>query len=139
MDLLDITTTLEPEKQLKQVNAAFIDAQFAQSNIQGYEIHCGVSTVNEMALVRINRTPNSKITEGAINSDNNVLGTYLHGLFDNPEASNALLTWAGLTTNQSVNLEDIREQQLERLADCLEKTLDPVFVQNLTASSVQPC
>jgi len=62
--------------------------------------------------------------DGLINTDNNVIGSYLHGLFDTPEAANALLRWAGLKQSNAPDLDQIRERQLDRLASCLEETLD---------------
>jgi hypothetical protein len=34
--------------------------------------------------------------DGAVSADQQVMGTYLHGLFDHPQACQAILQWAGL-------------------------------------------
>ena len=52
------------------------------------------------------------------------MGTYLHGLFDNPVACNALLQWAGLNNAEGIELNTHREMQLNRLADTIESSLD---------------
>jgi len=141
--LLDITTTLEPEKQLKQVSGKFIVNGFNDIQIQGYEIHCGISHANNkldelIALNTDNATDNkNQRNDGFINQDNNVLGTYLHGLFDQPEACNQLLSWAGLSNRSAVNLNQIREQQLDRLADCLHEHLDNNFWSALEVQTQQ--
>jgi adenosylcobyric acid synthase len=47
----------------------------------------------------------------------------VHGIFDSPEACDALLAWAGLREAGAVDLAALREASLERLADCLESEL----------------
>jgi adenosylcobyric acid synthase len=61
--------------------------------------------------------------DGAVSIDKQVIGSYLHGLFDHPESLQALLQWAGLEQAQRVDLEQLREASLERLADTLEQHL----------------
>jgi adenosylcobyric acid synthase len=128
--LLETTTVLHPEKQLKRVSGEFTNLQMNKSMVNGYEIHCGITTATE-------RDPRTLIEfsdgrpDGLINQDDSVLGCYLHGLFDTPAAANALLKWAGLESDQAADLEIIREQQLERLADCLEECLDVTFINTL--------
>ncbi|WP_423153051.1 cobyric acid synthase [Shewanella algae] len=65
-------------------------------------------------------------SEGLLSEDNQILGSYLHGLFDSPEACELLLTWAGMTAPQghAVDINQQRQQQLDRLADVLEQHLD---------------
>ena len=128
--LLDITTDLEPEKQLKKVAGKMIAQGFNNIDIQGYEIHCGVSRANTPLTKLLSLTPDETSNaqyDGFINDDNNVLGTYLHGLFDSPAACNQLLSWAGLESHTATNLDSLREQQLDRLAHCLHENLDASF------------
>lgn len=127
-DLLDMDTVLKPEKQLKRVSGNLIAEGFEDVSIQGYEIHCGISTANA-PLHHLIELHDGKISnkDGFINQDNNVLGTYLHGLFDQTQTCNQLLSWAGLKTHAANNIDDIREQQLDRLADSLEQHLSPKF------------
>ena len=91
LGLLDMTTNLEQHKQLRQVRGTL---SLTGDNIEGYEIHCGVSSGT--ALNSPVATMDDGRTDGAISADNQVLGTYLHGLFDHPDSSAALLAWAGL-------------------------------------------
>ncbi|WP_422067047.1 cobyric acid synthase [Shewanella algae] len=65
-------------------------------------------------------------SEGLLSEDNQILGSYLHGLFDSPEACELLLAWAGMTAPQgrTVDINQQRQQQLDRLADVLEQHLD---------------
>lgn len=115
---LEMETTLEQTKQLKQIagHLAFADAQVA-----GYEIHMGVTTgtaLNTPALHLENRP------EGAMSPDMQIAGTYLHGLFDHKEACAAWLAWAGLQTEQHFDYEQLKNDELNRLADCVEQHLD---------------
>lgn len=119
LGLLEMTTDLEQHKQLRQVQGTL---SLTGGAVEGYEIHCGASTGK--ALERPVATLNDGRSDGAISADNQVLGTYLHGLFDHPDSSAALLAWAGLETTQVVDQREIRETQLNRLAAELEEHLD---------------
>jgi adenosylcobyric acid synthase len=60
---------------------------------------------------------NEERAEGARSADDQILGTYLHGLFDTPQACAALLRWAGLPDVAPLDLAQLREQSLDRIAD----------------------
>jgi len=62
--------------------------------------------------------------EGARSEDDRILGTYLHGLFDTPQALNLVLRWAGLHDALPLDVAAQREAALDRLADTLEEHLD---------------
>ena len=89
------------------------------------------SKLEPLASIDTNEQQDRISHDGFINSDNNVLGTYLHGLFDNVNACKQFLTWAGLDSDNSVDLNKVREQQLDRLADCLREHLDDTFWDGL--------
>ncbi|MFP3344668.1 cobyric acid synthase CobQ, partial [Halomonas sp. SIMBA_159] len=84
-----------------------------EAKVDGYEMHNGVS--EGPALSRPLFDVGTHF-DGAISEDGQVMGTYLHGLFDNPEACQALLTKLGLDKAGSVDYNAHREQALERLA-----------------------
>ena len=116
---LDLGTTLLPDKQLRNVRGRLAIAEAA---VQGYEIHQGVS--DGPGLARPALWLEDGRPEGAVSPDGQVLGTYVHGLFDAPEALAALLRWAGLSAVQPLDRAALREASLERLADTLESALD---------------
>jgi len=62
--------------------------------------------------------------DGAISADNRIAATYLHGIFDTPEACAALLEWAGLSNAKALDYPALREASLDRLADTLGQALD---------------
>ena len=118
LSLLDMQTTLEAEKQLVQVAGRLA---LNHAAVSGYEIHMGVSSgpaLESHAVVLEGRT------DGAMSADGQVLGTYLHGLFDQAEACDALLAWAGLDAPVSQDYFALRETHIDRLADALEQHLD---------------
>jgi adenosylcobyric acid synthase len=90
------------------------DAESRGAAVVGYEIHMGVS--NGAALAR----PAFEIDgrgEGACSEDGQILGSYLHGLFDQASACAALLRWAGLHSDAAVDASALREASLDRIAD----------------------
>lgn len=119
LGLLEFDTELAPEKQLANV-AGRLEPDGAA--VTGYEIHMGVS--RGPALDRPLAWLADGRAEGARSADGLVLGSYLHGLFDHPEAQAALLDWAGLPGAAAVDLAARREADLHRLADALEAHLD---------------
>jgi adenosylcobyric acid synthase len=133
--MLNTSTTLHPEKQLERVTGSLLSDSLDSVTVKGYEIHCGITHETGDHLSPLLRLDNGK-SDGLVSTDNSVMGTYLHGIFDTPEAATALLKWAGLESTQAADLDAIRENQLERLADCLEENLDSAFLGSLKNSSI---
>ncbi len=127
LGLLDMETTLTLQKRLDRVEGRLV---IGGARVTGYEIHMGVS--NGAALAR-SALHFDKGQEGALSEDNQILGTYLHGLFDHPEACAALLCWAGLTAPQVPDYGQLREMHIDRLADALEQHLDMKQIGQLLA------
>ncbi|MNR45625.1 hypothetical protein D3C85_1644930 [compost metagenome] len=48
------------------------------------------------------------------------MGSYLHGLFDHPDACQTLLHWAGMGNATGVDLAALREASIVRLAEASE-------------------
>ncbi|MDH4133980.1 MAG: cobyric acid synthase [Gammaproteobacteria bacterium] len=126
---LDMTTTLEQEKQLRRVEGKLtIDA--AASAVTGYEIHHGVTEGTALTRPLVNLAGRN---DGAISDDGHILGTYLHGLFDAPAACAALLKWAGLKEAAAFDYPALREQGIDRLADAVAEHLDIARIEALLA------
>ncbi|CAN5859262.1 cobyric acid synthase [soil metagenome] len=114
LGLLDITTELTQEKRLQQVSGVCAFGSNKSAKVEGYEIHMGMTYASNDTL------PAFMIDgaeEGTRSPDDQILGTYLHGLFDHPDACAALLEWAGLSSDIKVDLASLREQSLDRVAD----------------------
>ncbi|WP_434985354.1 cobyric acid synthase [Vreelandella zhaodongensis] len=118
LGLLQMSTRMVVGKQLRNVSGVMVGQE---ATVTGYEIHNGVSS--GAALNRPLFDLGSHV-DGAISIDGQVMGTYLHGLFDHPDACQALLTQLGLESATPADYRAHREQALERLADTLEAHLD---------------
>jgi adenosylcobyric acid synthase len=86
----------------------------SRASVTGYEIHMGISAGVALDLPAFEIDGRA---EGARSHDGQILGSYLHGLFDAPQACAALLDWAGLHTDTVVDTAALREASLERIAD----------------------
>ncbi|MCA1858406.1 cobyric acid synthase [Massilia oculi] len=124
LGLLDIETELAQEKRLAQVGGQARLGSGAAFALQGYEIHMGVS--NGAAMDRPAFLIDGR-SEGACSTDGQVLGTYLHGVFDHPEAGAALLAWAGLQSDYVVDTAALREASIDRIADATAPVLDKLL------------
>ncbi|NHZ38289.1 cobyric acid synthase [Massilia rubra] len=118
LGLLDLRTELTTEKRLAQVAGR---CAFADADVAGYEIHMGVSSgaALDMPAFRIEGRD-----EGARSGDDQILGSYLHGMFDHPQACAALLRWAGLDSDATVDTSALREASLERIAEAARPLYD---------------
>jgi len=120
---LDMETTLEAEKQLRNVAGRL--ALGGAAPVSGYEIHAGISSGGALQrpLAWLEENP-----DGALTEDGQVAGTYLHGLFDTPAAADAVLAWAGLRaglgTAGAPDIHALRDAAIDRLADAVEAHLD---------------
>ncbi len=118
LGLLDMETTLGREKQLRRVRGKLLIGSVA---IRGYEIHAGRTTGAALARPVVR---DGARADGAISGDHQILGTYLHGLFDGDAARAALLSWAGLSDPPTYRYEAMRTAAIDRLADAVEEHLD---------------
>lgn len=119
---LDMSTILEPEKQLTQDSGILSLVEEGEAVVvNGYQIHVGVSQVNE---ARCFAQLHSGQQDGAISEDGQVAGTYLHGVFDSPQALEHILAWAGARVEVAEDYTQIQEQELNRLADMCRNHLD---------------
>eukprot|EP01134_Creolimax_fragrantissima_P004681 CFRG4681T1 len=120
---LDSTTILLAEKQLKLATGTIkLPEQSTGVPVKGYEIHAGVTTVNIEHVAPILLSDGH--ADGQVGLDNQVFGTYLHGIFEQSEACDAILSWAGCISTQSIDFDKMRDESIEKLADVIETHLD---------------
>jgi adenosylcobyric acid synthase len=133
LDLLELSTTLAAEKQLRNVRGTL---SLEDAPVSGYEIHAGVSSGVALQSPALQLAHGA---DGAISDDGQIIATYLHGLFDSTEACNALLRWAGLCEVQTADYRARREADLERLADAVENYLDTKKLRELFQLGEMQC
>ena len=143
LGLLDMKTTFCGDKITARVKARPLGAVdlicSSASEITGYEIHMGQSHLevgSRPAFEIITRNNNRMSTkDGAVSQDGLVLGTYLHGLFDNASVREDLLKYLRDKTCKNgpsqereplcgQDIDSLRETELDRLADLVRSNLD---------------
>ncbi len=140
LGLLELETTLTREKRLAQVRGhCRFTPQARDATVIGYEIHMGESRGAALARPAFEI---DGVDEGACSEDGQILGSYLHGMFDNARACAALLHWAGLRSAHVVDTAALREASLDCLADATAPLLarlcdlaDPRYVYSAAAVS----
>lgn len=118
LNLLNFETSIEKQKELKLVEGKFC---WDGAVVAGYEIHMGISegpALNNPAIQLTDKV------DGVISDDNQIMGTYLHGLFDKESALHSVLSWAELKDIEDLDYEDLREQELNRLANEMQQHID---------------
>lgn len=124
LGLLAMQTRLEPTKQLRNVRGR-LTLNGASAQVTGYEIHAGISQVKEQQPIRLHcDSQQPDRTDGAVDAANQVLGTYLHGLFDTDEAAQLIYQWAGATGIASLDSRAMQEEAINRIADAVEQHID---------------
>ena len=102
--------------------------------VKGYEIHMGEALVknNEKSFIDLNMRNGKpfKGTDGILNEDSTVFGTYMHGIFDSKDFAgnfiNLLRQRKGLEPI-SFDVQDyweFKEQQYDKLAEVVRGSLD---------------
>lgn len=132
LDLLDMEVTFEKEKYTAQASGTVNcdSGWLADANgvtVDGYEIHAGQNQLGEQAVpwLRINGR-----VDGVMNPKGNVMGSYLHGLFDDGQLFAAIASHIrkrkGLDgeTQEPVSFEAFREREFDRIADIVRASVD---------------
>lgn len=122
---LALETTLQARKQLRRRRGRLA---FASAPVSGYEIHCGISHGEDLARPFAHLDGGD---DGAASADGLVRGSYLHGLFDDPGALQAVLQWAGLHDAEPLDIRALRERSIERLADTVERCMDTAYLARM--------
>lgn len=132
LDLLDIKTTFEEEKVTTRVEGEILNCNKSKKNVYGYEIHMGVCEygTNAVPLFKV-LYKNGKPVEyhdGAVNKNGNVMGTYIHGIFDGVNFREFILNnirkEKGLKLKKAKSYENLREKEINKLADIVRNALD---------------
>ena len=138
--LLDTETIFEKEKTTTQVEAIIYPnlsgymKNLSGKRVKGYEIHMGISKpgseVSYLNLIDKKLGEEVSYLEGSINKNGNVVGTYIHGIFDEidftRELLNSIREEKGLEKLQSnvTSFDEFKQNEYDKLADLLRENLD---------------
>ncbi|OUR60811.1 cobyric acid synthase CobQ [Colwellia sp. 39_35_sub15_T18] len=136
--LADFTTTLTTSKTLTQVSGK-LSLAGQQCDVFGYEIHCGHSqgaALNKPLITELSIGTTG--IDGFISADNQIVATYLHGLFDHGAVTSAILQWLKKDhgVQAVIDIEQHREVQLDRLADICEQHLQMDDIEQILQAGV---
>lgn len=120
LGILNVETTLAREKTTRQAIASLYDASVLANEMNpkfsGYEIHLGETSLGEdvRPLFRLERVGDDEVhCDGAIGCEGQVLGTYLHGIFDSADGLRWILNhWRRICGKDPV--EEVIDPQAER-------------------------
>lgn len=135
LGLLDIETTFFPEKVTRQVKGRIYGQGFCldecpPEELEGYEIHMGRTELGrEVSPALLLRRSEEEHLDGAVCG--RVMGTYLHGIYDNDGFRNHLLTWLWRLKGKQerpvlagCSSSGARERAFNQLADLVRSNLD---------------
>lgn len=117
LGLLDVETTIAPEKQLRTVSGICAKSE---TSVSGYEIHMGQT--HGAGLSR----PVFRLAgedHGAVSDDGRIMGCYLHGLFTSDSFRAAFLKDLGVASqfgDYQASLDEALDAVAAKLEDCLD-------------------
>lgn len=120
LGLLAVTTVFAPEKITRQSHVTFLPNG---ERVSGYEIHHG----------RTRATPEVEplLSDGLGFRNKNIMGVYLHGLFDNGNFRSWFLQQLGVQGKQQGEWLEQVDKALDSLAEHLEQHLDMSAIDEL--------
>ena len=121
LGLLPVDTVMENSKVTRQVSFRFRD----NDGCTGYEIHMGRTEAAADAKCSALNTFSDGSSDGCF-VDERTMGTYIHGILDNPQViDNLLAPFASVKSgNQAVSYKEFKEQQYDLLADHVRRHLN---------------
>jgi len=135
LGLLDTITTFQPQKTTSQVKAQVLSNEGLLEGSQGeevtgYEIHMGQTigdNVRPLLLVTRKGEERADYVDGAVSPDGLILGSYLHGMFDNASFRHTFLS--RLRQRKGLSLipkqpAASQQQHYDELADVVRHSLN---------------
>jgi adenosylcobyric acid synthase len=144
LGLLPVITRFAHAKTTAQVHARAAASSFLavpeDGELEAYEIHMGALEPEADARAAFTITARNRdvaqVSDGAITSDGVVVGTLLHGLFENAPVRARLLADLRARRGLATPVQNgtwSRSDEYDRLADVLERSLDAPSLQSLLA------
>ena len=130
LGLLPVSTRMQGEKVTRQVRFRFLEDSAV---CEGYEIHMGTTT----PLADVPVSPLNHLADGREDGyfvDRTCMGTYVHGILDNPSVIDYLLEpFADKLKEPAFDYKAFKEEQYDKLAAHVRKHVDlPLIYQILT-------
>ena len=130
LGLLPVSTRMQGEKVTRQVRFRFLEDSAV---CEGYEIHMGTTT----PLADVPVSPLNHLADGREDGyfvDRTCMGTYVHGILDNPSViDNLLEPFADKLKETAFDYKAFKEEQYDKLAAHVRKHVDlPLIYQILT-------
>lgn len=129
LGFLEIDTTFNKTKNTRQVKGIDCDG----NEITGYEIHNGESTSLSQENIWI-KGDNDEVL-GMKSSNGKVLGTYIHGLFDEGNIAlklvNEIKEKLNLSLEEEISYRDYKMIQYDKLCDILEENINMKLVEEI--------
>ena len=130
LGLLPVSTRMQGEKVTRQVRFRFLEDSAV---CEGYEIHMGTTT----PLADVPVSPLNHLADGREDGyfvDRTCMGTYVHGILDNPSVIDYLLEpFADKLKETAFDYKAFKEEQYDKLAAHVRKYVDlPLIYQILT-------
>ena len=130
LGLLPVSTRMQGEKVTRQVRFRFLEDSAV---CEGYEIHMGTTT----PLADVPVSPLNHLADGREDGyfvDRTCMGTYVHGILDNPSVIDYLLEpFADKLKETAFDYKAFKEEQYDKLAAHVRKHVDlPLIYQILT-------
>ena len=137
INLIDSTTTFNRKKTRTQAKGKTnkIEGFFknlSDIDITGYEIHMGQTTLSNpsknFSSIKILTNNSNQEADGYVNDK--IIGTYLHGIFDNIEFTKKLIGIISEDKGLNLNLEEeldlftYKEEQYDKLASSFREYID---------------
>ena len=132
LGLLPAATTFEREKRTVRTGARVVAgagpfALAAGHEISAYEIHMGSTIHGGQAMFEL-LGDGAGALDGCVDGTGAVMGSYLHGLFENAPLRHSLVRW--LADRRGIDLPDGgdatigRDAEYDRMAEALRSSLD---------------
>jgi cobyric acid synthase CobQ len=134
LGLLPVQTVLRGAKVTQRVTGTVVTwrgllSSASEAPLVGYEIHMGDTEVLGAIspALRLRRGSDNEVVDGCIDERGTVLGTYVHGLFDNESVRASVIAFLsrrkGLGTHLAASSFD-RQAEYDRLANVVRRSLD---------------
>jgi adenosylcobyric acid synthase len=143
LGILPITTTFLSAKETHQIKGNVIAnrgllTEAQDVNFEGYEIHMGRTEIGEggdIFRIRKHSGQSCNISDGCLDANGHVLGTYIHGLFHNQKIRRAILRHIARANGRPIDFigsDRQRDDEYNKLAELVRRSLNMNLLYTIT-------